>query len=603
MMEATGAALILLAATGIALLLVQPPLPLAAAERLFAATAFRLLAPLRPPDQRVVLIGITEKTLAAFPYRSPVDRGFLTGLLDSLGAAGVTAIGLDILLDRPTEPAKDTALRAAIRREDVPVVVISLAPETPLPPEQSKVLAGFLDGVRTGTANLARDRFDGQVRVHVPRHPATGAPSFASALVAAVGGTPPQEEFPIRWRRTATGPVAPSYPAEAVSLLPQEWLRGRIALVGALLPGSDEHRSLPTTFGRPSFGLEIHAQILAQMLDSRTIATGSGWMSILPVVFFAALGLAAGARLTGRVLILTLGGVVLAWLAAVMVAQALDAAPLATVAPVLACLLAGGVTRAWRGRGERRDRAALHGMFARFLSPQVAEALLRDRALYFSGGRPKPQELTATVLFSDIAGFTTICETMPAEPLIAWLDRYIEVMVRIVVAHEGVVLRFIGDGMLVVFGAPIARRDDAGIAADARAAARCAQAMEVAMTELNAEWCAAGMPEGGLRIGIHTGPMVAGSLGQGERMEYCLLGDNANVGARLEQLGKQHGGEGPRSCTIMISDVTWALLGGAFSGRRVGELVLRNRRSPMGAWRIDAAALHTESTVNNSQVA
>jgi adenylate cyclase len=397
--------------------------------------------------------------------------------------------------------------------------------------------------------------------------------------------------------------VAPSYPAETVSLLPQEWLRGRIALVGALLPGSDEHRSLPAAFGRPSFGLEIHAQILTQMLDGRAIAAGSGWMSTLPVVFFAALGLAAGARLAGRMLIITLGGVVLAWLATVMVAQALDAAPLATVAPVLACLLAGGIMRAWRGRGERRDRAALHGMFARFLSPQVAEALLRDRALYFSGGRPKPQELTATVLFSDIAGFTTICETMPAEPLIAWLDRYIEVMVRIVVAHEGVVLRFIGDGMLVVFGAPIARRDDAGIAADARAAARCAQAMEVAMAELNAEWCAAAMPEGGLRIGIHTGPMVAGSLGQGERMEYCLLGDNANVGARLEQLGKQHGGEGPRSCTIMISDVTWALLGGAFSGRRVGELVLRNRRSPMGAWRIDAAALHTESTVDNSQIA
>ena len=143
------------------------------------------------------------------------------------------------------------------------------------------------------------------------------------------------------------------------------------------------------------------------MLDGRTIATGRGWKSTLPVVFFAALGLAAGARLTGRVLILALGGVVLAWLAAVMVAQAQDAAPLATVAPVLACLLAGGVTRAWRGRGERRDRAALHGMFARFLSPQVAEALLRDRALYFSGGRPKPQELT-TVLFSDIAGFTNL---------------------------------------------------------------------------------------------------------------------------------------------------------------------------------------------------
>src|SRR3954468_17365581 len=314
MMKAAGAALILLAATGIALLSVQPPFPLAAAERLFAATAFRVLAPLRPPDQRVVLIGITEKTLAAFSYRSPVDRGFLAGLLDSLGAAGVSAIGLDILLDRPTEPAKDAALRAAIRREDMPVVVISLAPETPLPPEQSKVLAGFLAGARTGTANLARDRFDDQVRVHVPRHPTTGAPSFASALVAAVGGTPPEEEFPIRWRRTAAGTVAPSYPAEVVPLLPQEWLRGRIALIGALLPGSDEHRSLPAAFGRLSFGLEIHAQILTQMLDGRAIAAGSGWMGTLPVAFFATLGLAAGARLAGRVLILTLGGVVLAWL-------------------------------------------------------------------------------------------------------------------------------------------------------------------------------------------------------------------------------------------------------------------------------------------------
>ena len=290
----------------------------------------------------------------------------------------------------------------------MPVVVISLAPETPLPLEQSKVLAGFLDGVRTGTANLARDRFDGQVRVQIAlRHPATMRRASHRRWWRLSEGRRRRRNFPIRWRRTATGPVAPSYPAEAVSLLPQEWLRGRIALVGALLPerrAPQPANHLRSTELRP----RDPRPDFAQMLDGRTIATGSGWMSILPVVFFAALGLAAGARLTGRMLNLTLGGVVLAWLAAVMVAQALDAAPLATVAPVLACLLAGGVTRAWRGRGERRDRAALHGMFARLLSPQVAEALLRDRELYFSGGRPKPQELTATVLFSDIAGFTTI---------------------------------------------------------------------------------------------------------------------------------------------------------------------------------------------------
>ena len=453
------------------------------------------------------------------------------------------------------------------------------------------MLAGFLEGIRTGTANLARDRFDDTVQVHRPRHPATGAPSFTAALADAVGVTPPGDEFPIRWRRTAAGPVAPSYPAEAVALLPADWLRGRVALVGAMLPGNDEHRTLPSAFGRPSFGLEIHAQILAQMLDREALPAPAGWRMVLPVGLLAACGLAAGARLSGRRLVLALGGLSLGWLALVLAAVSQAAAPLPAIAPVLGCLIAGGTLRAWRGRADRRDRAALHGLFARFLSPPVAEALLRDRALFLAGGRPEPAELTATVLFSDIAGFTAICESLAPAPLIAWLDRYIDAMVPIVVAHGGVVLRFVGDGMLVVFGAPIARHDAAGIAADARAAARCAREMERVMAALNADWGAKGLPQGGLRVGIHTGPMVAGSLGQGERMEFCLLGDNANVGARLEQLGKQHGGEAPGSCTIMVSDVTWGLLGDEFAGRRVGSLALRNRVAPMGAWRIDAAAL------------
>jgi adenylate cyclase len=93
-------------ATGGALLCVRPPSPLAAAERLFEAVAFRLSAPVQPLDGRIVVIGITEDTLDLFPYRSPIDRTFLAGVLDQLASAGVAAIGLDVLLDRSTEPAK-----------------------------------------------------------------------------------------------------------------------------------------------------------------------------------------------------------------------------------------------------------------------------------------------------------------------------------------------------------------------------------------------------------------------------------------------------------------------------------------------------------------
>ncbi len=110
------------------------------------------------------------------------------------------------------------------------------------------------------------------------------------------------------------------------------------------------------------------------------------------------------------------------------------------------------------------------------------------------------------------------------------------------------------------------------------------------MEALNDAWAASGLPVGGLRVGLHTGPMVAGSLGTGARMEFCLLGDTANVGARLEQLGKDYAEPGPRYCTIVVGEPTWSRLGGAFPGIRIGEVMLRGRHAPMAAYRIDAAA-------------
>jgi adenylate cyclase len=589
-LEAAGLALLLFGAAALAWVATRPPLPLAAAERLQQAVAFRLVTPIAAPHAQIALIGIGEETLAAFPYRSPVDRGFLARLVDDLAAAGVAAIGLDLLFDQPTEPEKDRALRVALVRQVVPVVAGSAGPETPLPPGRAQFMAAFLAGVRTGIVNLPREFFDDTVRLYVPRHPATGAPSFAAALAEAAGVAVPAQPFAIAWRRTAQGPVAPVYPAEAVPFLPPDWLRGRIALVGTLLPGTDEHRTIVSAFGRRSFGIEIHAQALAQMLDGRDARPSGSWREALSILGLAALGLLGGMRLEGRGLLLALGLLVCGWLATALAAEAQGGAPWPMLAPMLAALVAAGAARARRGFEDRRDRAALRRLFARLHSAPVAEELLRDRALFLAGGRPKPQELTATVLFSDIAGFTTICETLPPEPLVGWLDSYVDVMTGIVSAHGGVVLQFVGDGIVAAFGAPVPRRTAAAISADACAAARCAVAMEQAMATLNAEWRAAGLPEGGLRIGIHTGPVVAGSIGRGERIEYCLLGDTANVGSRLEQMGKQEGGEGPGCCTILVSDATWHLLGGAIRGRLIGDVALRNRRARIAAWRIDSRA-------------
>lgn len=569
----------------------RPPSPLAAADRLLEAVAFRLSAPLSPPISDVVVVAITDETLSAFPYRSPIDRGFLAKLIDDLIHAGVREVGLDVVLDRASEPAKDAELRHALTHARVPVVAVSIAPDTSLATDRRRFLADFLSGVRTGDANLARDRFDNVVRDHVPVHPITGQPSFAGALALALNVEVPTRAFPIAWRRPSSGSTVPIYPAQAVSLLPPGWLTGKVAIIGSRIAGSDEHRTPATLFGPPAFGVEIHAQVLSQLLAGRAVpAPPVPWIMIAAMLVLSVIGMTIGMRCGAALTVLLLAGVGGLLVAADMVDYATTGVLIPILPPLLAFTLAGSGARAWRGFVERRDRRALRSLFSRFVSGQVVDEIMQHRELFMSGGRPRPMELTATVLYADVAGFTTICEQMAPEPLIAWLDAYIDAMSALITAHDGVLLRFIGDGILAVFGVPVPRRDEAEVTRDACNAAHCALAMERAMTELNDAWAAQGLPVGGLRVGVHTGPMVAGSLGTGARMEFCLLGDTANVGARLEQLGKDYAEPSPRYCTIVIGGPTWDRLHGALPGIRIGEVVLRGKQTPLPAYRIDSAA-------------
>ena len=576
----------------------QPPSPLAAAERLTEAGAFQTIGPQPPADPDVVVIGITEETLSALPYRSPIDRAFLASVIDILAQRGVRAIGLDITLDQPTEPAKDEALRATLLRAAVPVVAISVGRDAPLTQSQRQFLLQYLAGVRTGEANLTRDRFDDTVRAHVPQDRVTRTLSFPAALAQAAGAMVPLQPFPIEWRRAAPGKYVgrdvPTYAAQLVGLLPPSWLKGKIALIGALIPGSDEHRTPAALFGQPSFGVDIHARVVSQIISGRAVPTSDvAWLKIAATGALAIAGVVLGTIWSGgaSVAALVISGVV--FLTGSLTAYALTGVFVPLIAPLVALALSGAAARTWRGRADRRDRRALRTLFSRFVSAPVVDEIMKDRDLFMTGGRPRPQELTATVLYADVAAFTGICERLAPEPLIEWLNAYLEAMTTLIMAHHGVVLRFIGDGILAVFGVPVPRRSEAEIARDACNAASCALAMEQAMARLNDGWAAQGLPVGGLRVGLHTGPMVAGSLGSGERLEFCLLGDTANVGARLEQLGKRYAEPDPRYCTIVIGEPTRVRLGEAFPALSIGEMPLRGRQATLAAYRIDSAAVRS----------
>ncbi|HKW54486.1 MAG TPA: CHASE2 domain-containing protein, partial [Stellaceae bacterium] len=410
---ALGAVLVLAVSVLVALVLAAPASPLAAIDRLFESLAFRFFAPARPPSGRVVIIGITEDTLGRLPYRSPLDRAVLARLVETLAKQEVRAIGLDVIIDQPTEPEKDRALERAIDDAQVPVVLAAIGPDTSISADRRHYLDDFLRHRRYGYSNLAREALDSAIRVHIPRDGA-GEPSFAAALAEAAGVPPPAHPFRIDWQRAAAPGASPFpvYPLHLVPALPPGWLRGKVVLVGSLIPGADEHRTPISIFARPTYGVEIHAQALSQMLEGRAADAVDPWLLRALVGAAALIGMALAAAGGGVVVVVGLVALVpLLWAGAVM-AFAMGGPLVPPLSATLALGLGAGGVRFWRGRRDARDRHMLMQLFSRFVSEPVARELWRQRQAFLSGGRPRPQELTATVLFSDIAGFTPICERL-----------------------------------------------------------------------------------------------------------------------------------------------------------------------------------------------
>lgn len=184
-----------------------------------------------------------------------------------------------------------------------------------------------------------------------------------------------------------------------------------------------------------------------------------------------------------------------------------------------------------------QDREFIRATFGRYVSEDVARELLEHR----DGLQQTGAEREVTVLFSDLSGYSTICEHLPPAQLLDMLNQYLGAMNVLIDQHHGCVIEFLGDAILAVFGAPEVREDHA------EQAMRCALAMRARLAEMNHEWQHTGLAQcwtqRGIasltaRIGVHTGRVVAGSLGGETRRKYAVIGDAVNVAARLETLNK-----------------------------------------------------------------
>jgi adenylate cyclase len=207
--------------------------------------------------------------------------------------------------------------------------------------------------------------------------------------------------------------------------------------------------------------------------------------------------------------------------------------------------------------------------YSRFLPEYVVKQMLENPESFKLGGVSQ----TITILFADIRGFTRISEHAPPEKIVSLLNRYFSAMTDIIFAHGGTLDKYLGDGLMALFGAPTATPDDASNALNA------AVAMQRRLLGINRELRDEGFQEIGVGMGLHTGEVVVGYIGSERRSEYTAIGDTVNTSSRLESNAR--GGE------ILISDATAKAAHSRYKLKPREAIMVKNRQQPVNLWEVD----------------
>ena len=211
------------------------------------------------------------------------------------------------------------------------------------------------------------------------------------------------------------------------------------------------------------------------------------------------------------------------------------------------------------------DEKRMKSTMSRYIDPGIADQLLGDGTDIMGG-----QETTATLLFSDVRGFTTITETLGAQGTVSLLNEYFDIMVEAISEQGGMVDKFIGDAIMAGFGIPVAHEDDED------RGVRAGINMIKNLWDWNVQREKEGKMPVDMGLGLNTDTVVSGNIGSSKRMDYTMIGDGVNLAARLESACKQY------SARILISDYTYKKLKGTYQIRYIDDVVVKGKTEPVG---------------------
>jgi adenylate cyclase len=569
------------------------------------------LTPRVTPDPDVVLVQIDERSLSAWPEPIVGWGRHFADALDRLHASGARVVAFDWIQDQPAEkyfPGGDTRWADAITRAGNVVMAKASAHDQPgeaprwiVPAPQLLYALPNVDAdlgyVELTTAASA------DTLVTAMKPVLADGEKLEKSLVVRIleryfgreselrNGTwriPGKVAVPLREDNSVLVNYPPrvgsSRALQRVSLVDvargptggDARFRDKIVLVGATYTASGDFQYVPVREGiarkeRRIPGVEIHAALLRTLLSGRPIREPSALATWGLAVLLSLFGLAAFYRLPFAQGFLLTAGAGVAWIAAAFALFLLHDYALPLALPLLGLTITGGGLGLYRAVREEGERRQVLGLWGRYQDPRLVEYLLRHPEA--RGGEGREQEVT--VLFADLKNFTKTVESLSPADALKVLNRYLGLMAAIILEHGGVVDKYLGDGLMAQWGAPEGTTDHAA------AAVRACQEIERRVGELTQSISAGRDVTFGIRLTLHTGPVVVGWVGA-TRLEFTLIGDTVNVTSRLQETAKE------LDCEFLISESTWEPVRDWVKTGKEAEVAIRGRLRPLRVYEVVA---------------
>ena len=514
------------------------------AERALFDVRLLLASPRVETDPRIAMVTFTEDTLRLTGRRSPLDRSMLAKGLLALDQMKPKAIGIDILVDQPTP--EDQILIDAFKTMKTPTYLgfaSNATNKTFMTLDQENFLRDFLRQTKPGNVHATSIRLladdDGVMRSW-PNQPRELPPLMANSLT---GGFDQFRTFQgsIRYRlpKFEDRPVFDKFPIEIIAnpdlieaFRPQ--IEGRYILIGGDIPDIDQFITPSSRIekGETTIGLEIHATLLAQMLDNvmpKKIPNWGLWLIALSVIFLGALTAVSNMKIwkLGLLLLLQAGAIVA--VPFIWQFHGIDTQGLPVFGWLIGWVFAySAVGTAARGIGSEQRNFAQSAL-GKYLPGDIAKDIMKNpERLQLHGEK---REIYA--LFSDLEGFTKLSHQIEPEMVAFLLNKYLDVLSETVLEHGGTIDKFVGDAVVAFWGAPLSRPDDG------EKAAAAAFAMYQAGEKYRVDLAAEDVPPIGMtRVGLHVGDAIVGNFGGEGRIQYTALGDSMNTASRLEAANK-----------------------------------------------------------------